>query len=217
MRRFVCLVALCLAGPAAAATCAPDKLVHVVASDVTPGVDPRSFAAQPKSFYRIGDDRVRTEEDVDAVNRIHGLIVIAEPNIWMVNLYDRSGQHIVDPGPTFFAHAPVFALDGVSAKLMALEFGCEGGFIAANAPAAVRTERVGGRSYEVHRIEDGADAAEILEQSGASTPAFARYYHGVKLVFAVRYDLYMTGLPNDPALFTAPADIRYQEQQQGSH
>jgi hypothetical protein len=200
MRRFVCLVALGLAGPAAAATCAPDKLVHVVASDVTPG-----------------DDRVRTEEDVDAVNGIHGLIVIAEPNIWMVNLYDRSGQHIVDPGPTFFAHAPVFGLDGVSAKLMALEFGCEAEFIAAYAPAAVRTEQVGGRSYEVHRIEDGADSAEILEQSGARTPAFARYYRGAKLMFAVRYDLYLTGLPNHPALFTAPADIRYQETRPGSH
>lgn len=103
-----CVAVLCCAGPAYAATCAPAKLVHLVTTDVTPGIPAGSFNAQPKSFYRIGSDKMRVDEALDLANGIHGVMVTAEPNIWMANLYDHTGKHVVDPGPTFFAKAPSF-------------------------------------------------------------------------------------------------------------
>lgn len=153
---------------------------------------------------------MRIEEGVDTVNRIHGIIVVAEPNIWMANLYDGTGKHIVDPGPTLFAKAPVFGTR-LSGKLIDLEFGCEADFIAANAPKPARVEQVGGISFDLYRIENGPYAVEILERSGTNIPAFTRYFHQGNLTAVLRYDLYLLNLPNDPSLFLPSPSVRYAE------
>jgi hypothetical protein len=199
-----------VAVPARATTCAPAKLIHITVANATPGIAAGSFAAQPKNYYRIGSDKLRIEEALDAPNEIHGLVVVAEPNIWMANLYDGTGKHVVDPGPTFFAKAPVFGTLS-SAKLLGLEFGCEADFIAANAPKPVRVEQIGDSHFNVYRIEDGSDAVEILEQPQTGAPAFARYYHDGALTTDLRYDLYSSGLTNDPSLFVPPSAVHYSD------
>jgi len=202
-----------LAAPVAAETCAPAKLVRIVVANVTPGVAASSFGGQPKTYYRIGSDKLRIEEALDVANGIHGTVVISEPNIWIANLYDKTGKHIVDPGPTFFARAPVFGTD-LKGKLIRLEFGCEDDFFASNAPKPVRLEQVGNTQYNVYRVDDDAEAIEMLERPGARTPVFARYYRQGRLVMALHYGLYQTGLPNDPALFLPPPNIQYAEESQ---
>ncbi len=168
-------------------------------------------------MYRIGSDRVRIEEAPDVPGGIHGVVVMAEPNIWMANLFDHTGKHIVDPGPTFYAKAPIFyGTPGLSTKLIDLEFGCEAEFIAANAPAPVRSEQIGADRFDVYRVDGGSDAVEILERSGTSIPSYVRYYQQGKLLEAIRYDLYVTGLPNDPNLFVPPSGVRYSEAGSGS-
>ena len=179
--------------------------------DVTPGVSAQTFAAQPRGLYRIGSDKLRLEEALDSANGIHGLVVVAEPNIWMANLYDNTGNHIVDPGPSLFARAPVFGIPEVSPKLFGLEFGCEAEFLTANTALAVRSEQIGNTGYTVYRVDDNPDAVEILEKTGSNTPAFARYYHQGKLALVLRYDLYSTGLANDPDRFVPPSGVRYSE------
>jgi hypothetical protein len=194
--------------PAAAAPCAPKTLIHIAVANATPGIEAASFAAQPKNYYRFGSDRLRIEEAIDEPNKIHGLIVVSEPNIWMANLYDNSGKHIVDPGPTFNARALIF---GLASPFTGLEFGCEADFIAANSPKPVRAEQIGGATFDVYRVEEKSDAVEILDRSGTSTPAFVRYYQSGKLTLVLRYDLYQTGLPLNPELFTAPAAVHFIE------
>jgi hypothetical protein len=208
----LCTALVCCATPVYAATCAPRTLVHIITVDVTPGVSAHSFAAQPKGLYRIGSDKMRVEEALDSAHGIHGLIVIAEPDIWMINLYDHTGKHIVDPGPTFFAKAPIFGMPDVSPKLSGLELGCEAEFLTAHAAVAVRSEKVGNTRYTVHRVADNPDAVEILEKTGSNRPAFARYYHRGKLASVFRYDLYSTGLADSPDRFVPPSDVRYSEE-----
>ncbi len=76
------LVALCLLFPASApalAGCAPEKMVKIVLRDATPGVDPDSFAAKPKTIYRLGSKYTRTEEAVAAdASSPAGLAMVAE-------------------------------------------------------------------------------------------------------------------------------------------
>ena len=164
----------------------------------------------PKDLFRIDSGKVRVEEALDAANGIQLIEVTDEPNIWMANLFDHTGKHVVDPGPTFFAKVPIFGAT-YPGKLSELEFGCESDFIAANAPKPVHTEVVAGTTYDVYRIEDGSDAVEILCAVGSSTPTFARYYHQGTLQSVIRYELYLTALPDDPTLFLPPADIKYTE------
>lgn len=190
-------------------TCNPQNLVHIRVANITPGLGPTSFAAQAKEYYRIRSDKLRIQEAMDTDNLVHELVVISEPNIWMINLYDMTGKHILDPGPTFFARAPLFAPGRIGAKFADLEFGCESDFIAANAPRPVRTELVGHDKFDVYRVNDGADAIEILERVGSRTPAFARYYRGGTLLIALKYLLYLTNLPNDYKLFSPPSNVQF--------
>jgi hypothetical protein len=207
---FAFVIVAASGGHAIAVTCAPAKLVHMRITNVTPGVDPASFGGAPRDFYRLGSGKLRIEEAPDTANHIHGLIVNAEPNMWIVNLYDHIGKHGVDPGPTYFAKAPILGM-GLSKQLMDLEFGCEQNFIAAYAPRPVRTERVNGTEYRVYRFAQGSDAVEILERPAANAPSFVRYYKNGTLGMALRYDLYQPGLAANPALFVKPAGIQYTE------
>src|SRR5207249_2734116 len=89
------------------ADCVPEKMVKVVLRDVTPGIDRASFAAKPRTLYRWGSKYGRTEEALDSRLKIHGLIVVNEPDLFMVNLATRTGQHIVDTGGPYHFHAPI--------------------------------------------------------------------------------------------------------------
>jgi hypothetical protein len=211
MKTWVILAISTLSAPAAAATCAPLGVVHIVARETTPGIDPQSFNAKPVSLFRQGAGRSRLEEQPDEINKIQGLAVIDEPNIWMVNLMDRTGRHVVDPGPDFSAHASVFSDAKVSPRILELEFGCEAAFVAANAPKVDRTETIDGVTLDVHRFADGTEVAEILEKHGSDDPLIARYYRGGNLAWVIRYDLYDTQAPSDPSMFAAPPGIKYQD------
>src|SRR5713101_754565 len=90
-----------------------------------------SFATKPKVFYRAGSRYCRVEEAPDPDQGIHGLMIINEPDWWMVNLFSKTARHGVDPGPTFNCRLAIFAngtpqsLDDESKQIMELEFGRE--------------------------------------------------------------------------------------------
>ena len=214
MSRIVALVTLSIAflaaAPLGAAPCAPPTLVHIVTVDVTAGIDSSSFGAQPKGLYRIGSDKMRLEEAPRSA-KIHETYIVAEPNIWRVNLVNNYGVHSVDPGPTFNTLAPVFPMRGVSPKLQSLELGCESDFIAEYAPKPVRSERIGDVTFDVYRVSEGIDAVELLERPGTGVPSFARFYRSGILGKTLRYDEYSTNLPANPSLFTPPANVNFVE------
>lgn len=79
--------------------------VHLEGPQVVAG----SFSAKPKVIYRAGTRYCRLEEAEDTENKIHGLLVLNEPDAWMANLYDKSARHIVDPGPTLKCKLPILA------------------------------------------------------------------------------------------------------------
>src|SRR5260370_15038215 len=69
---------------------------------------PGSFSSEAKTCWRAGTKYARVAEAPDARNRIHELVVVSEPDVWIINLFDKSGKHIVDSGPTFEAELPIF-------------------------------------------------------------------------------------------------------------
>lgn len=90
-----------------------------------------SLARKPKTIYRAGNTYCRIEEPPDTERNIHGLLIVNEPNAWMVNLATKTAQHTVDPGPTFNCHLPIFSgpvpntHDEVDYAKLGLEFGYE--------------------------------------------------------------------------------------------
>jgi hypothetical protein len=64
----------------------------------SPEIPKDSFAAQVKRMYRAGSRYCRTEEGPDLEHGIHGLVVINEPDSWLINRFDKTAKHMVDPG-----------------------------------------------------------------------------------------------------------------------
>jgi hypothetical protein len=87
------------------------------------------------------------------------------------------------------------------------EFGCEAQFMAAHPATSTKAEVVDGQIYKVYRLVAGADAIEIDRPARSNIPKYARYFEGGNLKMAIRYDLYQTGLPNNPSLFRLPPGI----------
>lgn len=206
------LIVLIPSSIAFAADCAPEKMVRIVFREATPGIDPRSFAAQPKTLYRLGLTQGRLEEVPDRERRIHGLIVVNERDVWIVNRFDRSGQHVVDPGPTFALRAPVLGGEDVPPPLLELEFGCELAFIEARAPkAGGQLDLGGGVVLDQHRYTHGDHGVAVLVRPEDRRVFGVAYYQRGALRRLILYVEYELGLEPNPALFARPEGIGFVE------
>jgi hypothetical protein len=208
---LIIVALLALPAPAAwAAACAPEKMVRIVSRDATPGIDPQSFPGLPKTLYRIGNGRGRVEEVPDPARGVHGLIVVNEPDGWIVNLHDRTGRHVVDPGPSLVFRAPILDGGELPAPLRELEFGCELAFVQAHAPKPVeRVDAGGGVMLDKHRLTRGAHRVEILVKVRDRMVHAVAHYKGGTVVRVVRYVEYQTGLAPDARLFSRPDGIQF--------
>ena len=193
--------------PALAATCAPPTLTRIVTRSVGPDIQRGSFRAEPVTLYRKSELYLRNEETPDPEQRVHALTIVSEPDVWMVNLMDMTGKHVVDPGPAFVAHAPIVAGQGVPAVFQELEFGCEAAFVRAQGrEAGVRT--VDGKTARIYALQAGDQRLEVL-LIDRGVPAEVAYYRGARTVLTIRYDAFETGLPDDPRLFQKPAGVTF--------
>src|ERR1700674_3791443 len=130
---FVCLASVMAFGQTTSNPASPGTMTKIVVHFESPDVPETSFAAQPKTMYRAGTRYCRTEEVPDAKLGIHGLVIVSEPDAWLINLLTKTALHQVDPGPTFNCRLPLFADDLRSAtdprnQLAELEFGRELGY-----------------------------------------------------------------------------------------
>ncbi len=209
MRPLFLVFALALvAMPVAAETCAPASLTKVVTRSVGPDIAPGTFRAAPVTLYRQGDRYIRIEEAADPTQGAHLLSVVAEPDIWMVNLADRTGRHIVDPGPSLIAHAPIVAGQGVPPEFVELEFGCEAAFAERRGYDA-GTRQVGSVTGKVRVLVSGPHRLEIVS-GPKGAPLEVAYYRGDRTVLVIHYDIYQSRLPDAPELFRRPEGITYE-------
>lgn len=206
---ILALLASLAASPVLAQACAPPTLTKIVTRSVGPDIVRGSFRSEPVTLYRLGERFLRLEEAPDPEQKLHLLSVVAEPDIWMVNRFDRTGRHAVDPGPTFVAHAPIVVGPGVPAMFTELEYGCEAAFARSRAREA-GTRPVLGKAARIHALQQGDRRLEIL-LSDAGAPVEVAYYEGAKAALVIRYELFQAGLPDDPALFRKPDGITYSE------
>lgn len=197
------------ASPVLAETCAPATLTKIVTRSVGPDVARGTFRAEPLTIYRKGERLMRSEAAAEPERNLHLLIVVAEPDIWFVNRMDGAGKHMVDPGPSYLVKAPIVVGQGVPAAFTELEFGCEAAFAQARTHAG-GTRSVAGQMAHIHALQEGDRRLEIL-LSGEGKPLEVAYFQGAKTVLVIRYDVFVTDLPDDPALFQRPAGITYQE------
>jgi hypothetical protein len=110
----------------------PLTMTRLVVPHDAPNIREGSFPAMPKTMYRAGTRYCRIEESPDDQHGIHGLLIVNEPDEWLINSQTKTGQHFVDPGPTFNCRLPIFisaeqihSESDINKPLMDLEFGKE--------------------------------------------------------------------------------------------
>lgn len=195
----------------AALTCAPPTLTKIVTHNITPGVSGDHWSGQPTVMYRLGSGKIRNEEPRDAAGKLHLTMVVNEPDIWFVNREDFTGAHIVDPGPTYGAHAPIINDPEAPAVFGELEYGCEADFVRDKRLSKAGVRSIEGRQATVHALIEGDRRLEIaLADDGR--PVEIGYFVGDRPLMILRYDEHRSGLADQGALFSKPEGFTYSEQ-----
>jgi hypothetical protein len=183
------------------------RMTKVVTRLVSPAPPPGSFAAKPRTLYRVGERYGRVEEEPDPEQAIHGLIVVAEPDVWMVNLMDRTARHVVDSGPTFVFRVPLIPEEPGAPKPPLLELGDEYAFLRAHGAkrsAAGKLERWDVRVDGISVTLDG--------DPGKERPRRIRIARDGGDAFELEYLEYARDLAPRLELFLPPEGIRVEEQ-----
>jgi len=194
-------------------TCSPKQMVKVVIEDQSPSLPKGDFAALPKTIYRYQSGFGRIEEANDVANNIHGLIVINEPDSWMVDLSTREGIHAVDQKEPFVVRMPVFAgyaqQSSFPRELLGLEFGCEAAFFDRwKSPEELLQGDAGGRMKRAFG-KDGWLAVVVYSKKSTS-PDTLFLFKGKDIVNVIHYNSYETGAPQ-LHLFEKPGGISFRE------
>ena len=190
------------------AKCSPHKTLRIVTRTDDPQLPAEHFARQPKTLYRLGEKYGRMEEKPNPETGLHLLVVVNEPDLWMVNLADKTGQHVVDAGPTFVFHAPVLG-DIKSEYWNNFEYGCEVPFMRAAKPVRRTVNEAGNTVYE-HTAE-GITASLTASPEDIPRRMTITTDEGS---FSFVYDVFEQLDNADTTLFTRPPGIAWTERQQ---
>jgi hypothetical protein len=181
----------------------------------SPDVPIGSFAAKPKVMYRSGNRYCRIEEAPDPDRGIHGLMIINEPDYWMVNLLSKTARHGLDPGPTFNCRMPMFAdaaptsSGDESKKVMELEFGLEFEFFKNKGAAPQKGPVLQTKETMVYRVEVGDAALALFTYGTPERPLAVARQHGDKS------DIYWYSgygqVEFDPKLFAKPENVKIED------
>ena len=210
--RFAALLALlaCAVGSIALAGPTKPPVTKIVFRGISPQLSSDSFLAKPKTIYIAGDSYSRTEEEADPARAIHGVMVISEPNIWVINLFDWTGRHMVDPGPTFVVHHEILKR-GAPKEFSNLEFGKEVDFFLAHNATSLGSRDLDQQRCEASEFKSNTYRIVLYTTAETHVPFQLEVYKDDKLDFAVRYIGYQTGLPFDASLFEPPSGITFIE------
>lgn len=199
------LALLLLSGITLAVHAADDKMLYLEYRLVGKGIEAESFDAQVKKLWRIGSSYLRFDDAPNPATKIHGLIIVAEPDIWIVDRNTNQAQHTVDPGPNYKVHFPLFASES-SAKLRQLEFGRELQFFRENGATEMPAQEVDGIKCKLLRLElDGDEVTLFLKtdetplQVAVKSPDYE---------YALRFLRYEPDRKPDRALFQLPPGVQ---------
>jgi len=205
-----------LLGGVALAEEPPQTMTRIVARLQSPDIPGESFAAQPKVIYRAGNRYGRSEELPDRERGIHGLTIINEPDSWLINLFTKTGQHLLDTGPTFNCRMPIFiytddvkSAEDLKKPLLELEFGWELAYFKGKGAVANEGPVLQGKPTKVYAVTAGNWQLFLFTSGEPERPVAVARDRG-KTREVIWYGAYEE-LPFDPKLFTKPEGVKVEE------
>jgi hypothetical protein len=184
---------------------ADDKMLYVEYRLVASQIAADSFDAQVKKVWRIGQNYLRFEDAPNPQTKIHGLIIVAEPDIWIVDRNTNQAEHTVDPGPNYKIHFPLFASE-TSEKLRELEFGRELQYFREHDAKELPAEDVDGFKCKVFRLEiEDREVTLFLKTNETPLQIVVK---SPDYEYAMRFLRYEPDRRPDKSLFQLPAGVQ---------
>jgi len=185
----------------------PRTMTKITTKIIEPKPESGSFEAQEKVWWRAGTKYARVAEAPDPKNHIHGLAIIKEPDVWMINLFEKSGRHSIDPGPTFNVHLPIFPEpSGNKMKVNELEFGNEVEFFQKNDAKQTSGELLDGKTTIRHDLILGDIRVVLWTDAKSKKPVRISLVQSAQRE-TIAYVAYDDELVFDPTLFLPPTGI----------
>lgn len=189
----------------------PATMTKISVRLIAPATTSGSFAAQPKTFWRAGTKYARIVESPDPETHIQGLVIISEPDAWMVNLSDKSGRHVVDSGPSLVVHLPIFNRHtGEESGVNELEFGTERDFFAKHSATRLVATAIDGTPADRFEATIGKARVTLWTDAKSKKPLRVSLSDGNESE-VYQYLSYDDEIPFDPLLFQPPSGIHIQE------
>ncbi len=173
---------------------------------VAEDIDPQSFAGQPRYCYRAGEVYGRIEEALDSKLGLHGLIVISCPDVWIINLADKTGKHLLDQAKVSTVHMPILATR--QQPFVDLEFGRELQFFKNRNIVGVAGPTIDGAKTTSYKFV--GDPVELELLVNADAVPLKMLITSPKGKRTLEYLSYKT-LPFSAAKFVRPEDVSYSE------
>ena len=174
----------------------------------SPQVTRNKFEFTPRTLYRSSTKYFRHEEQEDTKNETHNLFIVNEPDVWIVNLYDNSGQHEVDDGPTFHTRVPVFG-DKKNNATIDFEFGQEQAYFKYYGARQVSDTTINSEYCQAYELTRGNWVLHLYVSDYSQLPYVVTRKDINKRVQLVWYDSYETDLILDASLFQKPENVKF--------
>ena len=167
-----------------------------------------SFDAQIKKVWRSGMNYLRFEDAPNPQTKVHGLIIVAEPDIWIVDRNTNQAQHTLDPGPHYSIHFPLFASDP-SPRVKELEFGHEVEYFEQHGADSLPVEEIDGFRCKPRRMHvDGRDVTLYLKSDDVP---FQVTLKSSQYEYSIRFVRYEANHKLDRSLFQLPPGVQLQK------
>ncbi len=188
-----------------AAQAVEDRMLYVEFQLAGKQIAADSFDAQTKKVWRIGNNYLRFEDAPNPQTKIYGLIIVAEPDIWIIDRNTNQAQHTVDPGPNYKIHFPLFASE-TSEKLRALEFGHELEYFRENNAKELPAQDVDGFKCKVLRLAiDDREVTLFLKTNDTPLHIVVK---SPEYEYAMRFLRYEADRKPDKLLFQLPPGVQ---------
>lgn len=177
-----------------------------------PGIKPKSHSALPRTIYRAGPHYARIEDPPDSRQKIEKVTIIAEPDAYSFNLFDKTGTHAIDQGGANDLHLPIvlpFDPKHELPTLDRLEFGSEFEFFEQAGATKEAGPIINAQPTDAYVFKIPTGAATLVVKPGTETP--------IKLSWQMRDGTYTyeyisyQDVPFDPQLFAKPAGVKLKE------
>jgi hypothetical protein len=191
-----------------AAQAADDKMLYVEYKLSGKQIAADSFDAQTKKVWRVGQKYLRFDDAPNPQSKVHGLIIVAEPDIWIVDRNINQAQHTVDPGPNFKVHFPLFASEQ-SEKLRQIEFGRELEYFRENDARELPAQDVDGVKCKVLRLDiEDREVTLFLKTNDIPLQITVK---SPDYEYAMRFLRYEPDRKADKLLFQLPPGVQLQK------